>query len=80
GFYGCTWASYGSWADEMTFVLDLLGGFGGAFFVSVSYDVGYIFYAYADGASGADADFSEVYCSISVQGFTFGADVLATSA
>ncbi|MBT2151842.1 TorF family putative porin [Pseudoalteromonas tetraodonis] len=80
GFYAGTWASNASWADEMTYELDLYAGFGGAINESVSYDVGYIYYAYPDAASGADADFSEVYGSISVQGFTFGAAVLATSA
>ncbi len=80
GFYAGTWASNASWADEMTYELDIYAGFGGAINESVSYDVGYIYYAYPDAASGADADFSEVYGSISVQGFTFGAAVLATSA
>jgi len=80
GFYAGTWASNASWADEMTYELDLYAGFGGAINENVSYDIGYIYYAYPDAASGADADFSEVYGSISVQGFTFGAAVLATSA
>ena len=80
GFYAGTWASNASWAEEMTYELDLYAGFGGAINENVSYDVGYIYYAYPDAASGADADFSEVYGSISVQGFTFGAAVLATSA
>jgi uncharacterized protein (TIGR02001 family) len=73
GFYAGTWASNASWADEMTYELDLYAGFGGAINETVSYDVGYIYYAYPD-------DFSEVYGSISIAGFTFGAAVLATSA
>ena len=80
GFYAGTWASNASWADEMTYELDLYAGFSGAINESVSYDVGYIYYAYPDAASEADADFSEVYGIISVEGFTFGASVLATSA
>ena len=80
GFYAGTWASNASWADEMTYELDLYAGFGGDINESVSYDVGYIYYAYPDAASEADADFSEIYGSISVEGFTFGASVLATSA
>lgn len=80
GFYAGAWASNASWADEMTYELDLYAGFGGAINESVSYDVGYIYYAYPDAASTADADFSEIYGSISVKGFTFGAAVLATSA
>ncbi|MBE0361069.1 TorF family putative porin [Pseudoalteromonas aliena] len=80
GFYAGTWASNASWADEMTYELDLYAGFSGAINESVSYDIGYIYYAYPDAASEADADFSEIYGSISVEGFTFGASILATSA
>ncbi|ALS34350.1 hypothetical protein PTRA_a3364 [Pseudoalteromonas translucida KMM 520] len=80
GFYAGAWASNASWADEMTYELDLYTGFGGAINENVSYDIGYIYYAYPDAASMADADFSEIYGSISVKGFTFGAAVLATSA
>ncbi|WP_372762782.1 TorF family putative porin [Pseudoalteromonas sp.] len=80
GFYAGSWVSNASWADEMTYELDLYAGFGGAINDSVSYDVGYIYYAYPDAASAADADFSEVYASISAAGFTFGAALLATSA
>ncbi|ATG59454.1 hypothetical protein ATS72_012550 [Pseudoalteromonas sp. 13-15] len=80
GFYAGTWVSNASWADEMTYELDFYAGFGGDISEGVSYDVGYIYYAYPDAASSADADFSEIYGSISVEGFTFGASVLATSA
>ncbi|WP_350628086.1 TorF family putative porin [Pseudoalteromonas sp. CAL260-MNA-CIBAN-0059] len=80
GFYAGAWASNASWADEMTYELDLYTGFSGAINENVSYDIGYIYYAYPDAASMADADFSEIYGSISVKGFTFGAAVLATSA
>lgn len=80
GFYAGTWASNASWADEMTYELDLYAGFGGAINDDVSYDVGYIYYAYPDAASQADADFSEIYASLSMGGFSFGASVLATSA
>ena len=80
GFYAGTWVSNASWADEMTYELDFYAGFGGDISEGVSYDVGYIYYTYPDAASSADADFSEIYGSISVEGFTFGASVLATSA
>ncbi len=80
GFYAGTWASNASWADGMTYELDLYAGFGGDINENMSYDVGYIYYAYPDAASGADADFSEIYGSISMGGFSFGASVLATSA
>ena len=80
GFYAGTWASNASWADEMTYELDLYAGFGGDINENMSYDVGYIYYAYPDAASGADADFSEVYGSISMGSFSFGASLLASSA
>ena len=80
GFYVGTWASNASWADEMTYELDVYAGFGGDINDTFSYDVVYIYYAYPDAASEADADFSEIYGSISAEGFTFGAAILATSA
>jgi uncharacterized protein (TIGR02001 family) len=80
GFYAGTWASNASWADEMTYELDLYAGFGGEISETLSYDVGFIYYAYPDAASSADADFSEVYASISMGSFSFGASVLASSA
>ena len=40
GFYAGTWSSNASWADEMTYELDLYAGFGGAINENVSYDVG----------------------------------------
>lgn len=79
-FYAGTWASNASWAEGMTYELDLYAGFGGDISETMSYDVGYIYYAYPDAASGADADFSEVYGSISMGSFSFGASVLASSA
>lgn len=80
GFYAGTWTSNASWADDMTYELDLYAGFAGNFSQSVSYDVGYIYYTYPDAASSADTDLSEVYGNISVVGITFGAAVLATAA
>ncbi len=75
GFYAGTWASNASWGDMKT-ELDLYLGFGGDISEGVSYDVGFIYYAYPDSVSG-DADFSEIYGSISVSGFTLGLAVLA---
>ena len=43
GFYAGTWASNASWADEMTYELDLYAGFGGDINENMSYDVGYIY-------------------------------------
>ena len=77
GFYAGTWASNASWGDMKTEV-DLYFGFGGDISNSVSYDVGYIYFAYPDSVSDEN-DFSEIYASISASGFTFGVAVLADS-
>lgn len=77
GFYVGTWASNADWADGMTYELDFYGGFGGAISESVSYDVGFIYYAYPDESTG-DADFSEVYVNFSFDALTVGAAVLAS--
>ncbi|MCH2058945.1 MAG: TorF family putative porin [Thalassotalea sp.] len=76
GFYAGTWASNADWADGMTYELDLYAGFGGNISESVSYDVGFIYFAYPDETSG-DADFSEIYGSISFDALTVGFAVLA---
>jgi len=76
GFYVGTWASNADWAGSMTYELDFYGGFAGDINDSVSYDVGFIYYAYPDEASG-DADFSEIYANFSFGALTLGAAVLA---
>lgn len=77
GFYAGTWASNASWADGMTYELDFYAGFGGDISEDVSYDVGFIYFAYPDETSG-DADFSEVYGSITFKSLTVGLAVLAS--
>lgn len=77
GFYAGTWASNASWGDMKT-ELDLYFGFGGDISDGVSYDVGYIYFAYPDSVADEN-DFSEIYASISASGFTFGVAVLADS-
>lgn len=77
GFYVGTWVSNADWADGMTYELDLYGGFGGDINENISYDVGFIYYAYPDETSG-DADFSEIYGSISFNALTFGLAVLTS--
>ena len=77
GFYLGTWVSNADWAEGMTYELDLYGGFTGNFNERISYDVGFIYYAYPDETSG-DADFSEVYGSISVNSLTLGLAVLTS--
>jgi len=75
GFYLGTWASNADWAEGMTYELDFYGGFSGEINSSVSYDIGFIYYAYPDETSG-DADFSEVYSNISFGSLTLGVAVL----
>ncbi|KGJ89721.1 TorF family putative porin [Colwellia psychrerythraea] len=77
GFYVGTWISNASWGDMKT-ELDLYGGFGADINDSMSYDVGFIYYAYPDSISG-DADFSEVYGSFTFSGLTLGAAVLTSA-
>lgn len=75
GAYVGTWASNASWGDMQT-ELDLYFGYAGDINESVSYDVGFIYWAYLDSAE-AENDYSEVYANMSVGGFTFGLAVLA---
>jgi len=77
GFYVGTWASNASWGDMKT-ELDLYGGFGADINESMSYDVGFIYYAYPDSVSG-DAAFSEVYGSFTFTGLTLGVAVLTSA-
>jgi len=67
GFYIGTWASNADWAEDMTYELDIYGGFSGELDNGFGYDLGYIYYNYDDEAS---SDFSEVYASISYGAFS----------
>ncbi len=77
GFYIGTWASNVSYAadDVFSYEHDLYAGFSGEG-GGVAYDIGYLYYNYDD---EAQFDFAEVYGSIGVGGFTFGAYVLANT-
>lgn len=77
GLYVGAWASNASWGDMKT-ELDLYFGFGGDISENISYDLGYIYYAYPDSIDDEN-DFSEIYASLSTAGFTFGVAVLADS-
>lgn len=73
GFYAGTWASqvdfdYGE--SETKYEQDFYFGYAGELSESVSYDVGYIYYAYHKG--GNDEDYQEIYGSLGVSDFTFG--------
>lgn len=75
GFYIGTWTSNASWAEDMTYELDVYGGYSAKINKELSYDVGYIYYAYPDEKTG-DADFSEIYGSINYHGLNLGLAVL----
>lgn len=78
GLYVGTWVSNASWADGMSYELDFYGGYGANINDSMSYDVGFIYYAYPDETSG-DADFSEVYGSFTFSNLTLGVSVLTSA-
>jgi uncharacterized protein (TIGR02001 family) len=76
GFYVGAWVSNADWAPGMTYELDLYAGYAGQINDAVSFDVGYLYYAYPDEDSD-DADFSEIYGNISFNNLTLGLAVLA---
>ena len=73
GIYAGTWVSNAGGGTE----LYLYGGFGADINESMSYDVGFIYYAYPD---ADDADFSEIYGSFTFTNLTVGVAVLTTAA
>ncbi len=77
GFYAGTWASNVSYAadDVFSYEHDLYAGFSGES-GEIAWDVGYLYYNYDPEAK---FDFSEIYGSIGVGGFTLGAYVLANT-
>ncbi len=77
GFYAGSWVSNASWGDMKT-ELDLYLGYSGSINEDVSYDAGYIYYAYPDSIADEN-DFSEIYTNFSTAGFTFGLAVLVDS-
>ncbi len=72
GIYAGTWVS-NAWGGTE---LDLYAGFGADINESMSYDVGFIYYAYPD---ADDADFSEIYGSFTFTNLTVGVAVLASA-
>ncbi|MEM1434094.1 MAG: TorF family putative porin [Pseudomonadota bacterium] len=75
GFYVGTWASNVQYAadDVYSYEHDVYFGYGGEV-GAIGYDVGYLYYNYD---REAEFDFAEIYGSISIEGFTFGVNVLA---
>jgi uncharacterized protein (TIGR02001 family) len=78
GFYVGTWVSNADWANnDMSYELDLYGGYTADINEQWSYDVGFIYYAYPDETTG-DTDFSEVYANVSFKALTIGVAVLTS--
>ncbi|WP_071211957.1 TorF family putative porin [Pseudoalteromonas rubra] len=78
GFYIGTWASNVDFGDaaSTSYELDLYAGFSGEY-NQLSYDLGYIHYAYPDAAG--DIDFGELYASLGWQFFTVKLSHLTTA-
>ncbi|WP_286267514.1 TorF family putative porin [Thalassotalea atypica] len=76
GFYVGTWVSNADWDKEMTYELDFYGGYTGVI-KNLSYDVGFVHYAYPDSLN--DVDFTEVNASVAYGAITFGYAVLANA-
>ncbi|MCO7191092.1 TorF family putative porin [Pseudoalteromonas sp. XMcav2-N] len=78
GFYLGAWASNVDFGDaaSTSYELDLYAGFSGEF-NQVSYDVGYIHYAYPDAAG--DIDFGELYASLGWEFITIKLSHLTTA-
>lgn len=77
GFYVGTWASNVDFGDDASHELDLYLGFAGEINSALSYDLGYIYYAYPDSAehdNSNEYDFGEIYGSLTYQNFTFAAN------
>lgn len=75
GIYAGVWGSNIQFAGGLE--SDWYFGYGGSISEDLSYDVGYIYYAYPhqadlDGAGGPDANFQEVNGNISYKGFSAG--------
>jgi len=76
GFYIGTWVSNADWATDMTYEFDFYGGYAGEI-KNLTYDVGFVHYAYPD--SFDNVDFTEVNASVSYGAFTLGYAVLANA-
>ncbi|AMX01313.1 TorF family putative porin [Microbulbifer thermotolerans] len=73
GFYLGTWASQVDFAygeDETDYEHDFYGGYAGEISETVSYDIGYAYYAYH--GSDWDEDYQEFFGSLSISDLTLG--------
>lgn len=73
GFYLGTWTSNADWDEAMTYELDIYAGYSSNI-EEVTYDIGFIQYAYPDASN--DVDFSEVYLNLSYSYFTLSYNTL----
>ncbi|WP_281559861.1 TorF family putative porin [Thalassomonas sp. RHCl1] len=77
GFYAGTWVSNVDFSDDASYELDLYLGFGGDINENISYDLGYIYYAYPDSAESDkdnEYDFGEIYAGITFSNITLAAN------
>lgn len=70
GFYAGFWSSNVDFGDDISFELDLYGGYSAELTEDISLDLGYLYYGYPDADS--DVDFGELYGSLSWQWLTLG--------
>ena len=75
GFYAGTWASNVEFAPDSGAELDFYAGYGGEV-SGLGYDVGYVYYSYPQ---FDDADFGEIYGSVSWEMLTVGLAYTANS-
>ncbi|WDE12505.1 TorF family putative porin [Thalassomonas haliotis] len=77
GFYAGTWVSNVDFSDDASYELDFYLGFGGDINENISYDLGYIYYAYPDSAESDkdnEYDFGEIYAGITFSNITLAAN------
>lgn len=81
GFYAGTWASNVDFGDDASYELDLYLGYAGDM-GDVSYDVGYIYYAYPDSAEvdgDNEYDFGELYGSLGYDAFSLSVNYVVNN-
>jgi uncharacterized protein (TIGR02001 family) len=71
GFYAGVWASNVTFSGA-AIETDLYAGYGGSINETLSYDVGYMYYAYPEDDASPDLDYQELYASLSFSDATLG--------
>jgi uncharacterized protein (TIGR02001 family) len=77
GFYVGTWLSNVDFGDSTSYETDLYLGITGVLSTAVSYDIGYIYYAYPDSTetdTTNEYDFGEVYAKLTYANVSLGAN------